>query len=283
MSHDDRPNVSIWGTILSCTEIGLNIYQIVAEKKKGLMIPTEKADEILSPETVALGEAADGYVHFAEGGMGEVAVAHELVQGSHITNPEFFDQFGRPEQIEAEAQMFLPERFGSLPAIEEIPSVWGKMKEQALIDNGIYFFQGETGSGIAVHDTLAGYCMSDYARGEYHWRKDNYRYYELNRGAAIAIQELSASHPKVLDLIVSEDSLMHTLATEFSDYTSYWNHYADADLLIADRPAPPFMFLQQHLDEAAQNPAPELAGEIEEAGQEDDFFERSDPFDEPEI
>jgi hypothetical protein len=50
--------------------------------------------------------------------------------------------------------------------------------------------------------------------------------------------------------------------------------------MIYDVPTPTFMFLQQHLDEAAKMPVMESEPEDQEA---DNFFERADPFDEPEI
>jgi len=282
MNHDDRPNASIWGAILSCTEVGLNIFQIVSEKKTGIMIPAEDAVNILSEETVASGETADGYVHFAENSAAAVAAKYELVRDGHITDPVALDHFGRPKRLEAEARLFLPDRFGELPDLKRIPSIYGEMKEQTPIDNGIFFFQGEADSGIAVHDVLAEHFMSDYARIKHNYRKDDYRYYELNNTAAIAVFELSSTHPKVLDMITSWESLMHTLATEFPDYASYWNNYVDYDAMIADTPAPGFMFLQQHLDAAAISTI-EFSQEYDKADQMDDFFEHSIPYDELEI
>ena len=65
MSMDDRPNTSIWGTVPSITEIGFNIYKIVAENGRGIMIAEDEAKKALSDEAAAQGEHADGYVHYA--------------------------------------------------------------------------------------------------------------------------------------------------------------------------------------------------------------------------
>ncbi len=49
--HDGRPNVDIWGNILTCVEIGYGIYCIVGDKKKGFELPKDTAAELL-PESV---------------------------------------------------------------------------------------------------------------------------------------------------------------------------------------------------------------------------------------
>ena len=273
MSMDDRPNASIWGTILSCIEIGLNIYQVVALNGEGLMVKSDDIEDRLG-WSVIKGETKDGYVHFDKGSAGEQAAAYELIKRGHITDPEVIEQYGTPEEIEANGEYTDPAYFGSLPEPGGIPDHWGAPKETTPIDNGVYFVAGEHGSGIAVHTKVAFHVMSDYAQDEDFLKLDKYRFYALDKEAAIAVFELSGSHPKVLDLITSWESLMHTLAAEFPDYTQFWNDNSEPEYMITDTPAPSFMFLQRHLDEAAAR----LPMETEQ-DEEDMFFEAADFFD----
>jgi hypothetical protein len=266
---DDRPNTSIWGTILNCTEIALYIYQIVAKNGEGLMIPGDKAGELLSDNALLQGKTQDNYIHYDKGSPGEMAAAYELIKNGHITAPEVIEQYGAPEEIEADGKFLNPEYFGGLPDPAETP--WGALKTKTPIDNGVFFLSTDSRSGIAVHKTVSEYCMSDYSRDENCWEKGGYYFYDMNKGASIAVFELSASHSKVLDLITSWESLMHTLATEFSDYTDFWNSHASHDTMIYNVPAPSFMFLQQHLDEAAKQPVMESKQEEQET---DKFFEQ---------
>ncbi|SHH69031.1 hypothetical protein [Desulfosporosinus lacus] len=275
---DDRPNTSIWGTILSCAEIALCVYQVVAVKGEGLMIPSNKAGELLGDKALFQGRAKNGFIHYDKDSPGEMAAAYELVKNGHITAPEIIEQYGTPEDIEADGRFLNPEYFGGLPEPAETP--WGTLKTQTPLDNGVFLLSADSRTGIAIHKTVSEYCMSDYSRAENCWEKGDFYFYDLNQGAAIAVFELSASHPPVLDLITSWESLMHTLATEFPDYTNYWNSQASPDTLIYYVPAPSFMFLQQHLDEAVKNPLLETTPEDQET---DNFFERADPFDDPEI
>ena len=45
MNHDDRPSTSIWGTVLSSVEVGLMIYQVVAERGSGVMVKSDIAEK----------------------------------------------------------------------------------------------------------------------------------------------------------------------------------------------------------------------------------------------
>lgn len=157
---------------------------------------------------------------------------------------------------------------------------WGERRGMTQLDNGVYFVAGESGSGIAVHNTVAEYVMSGHAHAESLWTGGNYRWFDLNSGAAIAMFELSSYRPKVLDLITSWESLMHTLAAEFPDYTDFWNRSAGTDCMIADMPAPSHMYLQWQLDQAMNQPALQLPGDKDEWEEQEDFY---DPFDMPEI
>lgn len=276
---DDRPNTSIWGTILSCAEIALNVYQVLAVNGEGLMIPSNKAEELLGSKALFQGKSKDGFIHYEKDSLGEMAAAYELIKNGHITDPEVLEQYGTPEEIEADGKFFNPEYFGDLPEPEEAP--WGALNTKTPIDNGVYFLSTDSQTGIAVHKKVSEFCMSDYSRNENCREMGDFYFYDLNKGAAIAVFELSGSRSKVLDLITSWESLMHTLATDFPDYTDYWNHEATNDTMISNMPAPSNMFLQQHLDAAAKQPVTEAEAQGQEV---DHFFEQADHFDDgPEI
>ena len=65
MNHDDRPNTSIWGTILSSVEVGLMIYQVVAEHGSGVMVKSDIAEKtpgiITEHGQNGTGQDKDGY------------------------------------------------------------------------------------------------------------------------------------------------------------------------------------------------------------------------------
>lgn len=256
MSMDDRPNTSIWGTILSCAEIALNVYSVVAAKGRGIMIPEDEAEMLLSEKARAQGETADGFLHYEENGPSQLAAAYELVKNGHISDPELVEQIGTPEQMEEQGRYRNPEYFGGLPEPEAAPDTWGGAKGWSPIDNGIFYLEGADRSGFAVHKTVVDLAMSGYAQ-DIGGREGDYHFFDLNHEAAVAVFELSASHPAMLERITSWESLMHTLAESFPDYTDKMNHLSDQDNLIVNFPAPSFMFLQQHLDRAASAPAVE--------------------------
>ncbi len=209
----------------------------------------------------------------------EQAAAYELIKNGHITDSEVIEPIRNAGGNRSKRQVSESEYFGGLPEPEE--NTWGALNTKHRLTTVFFFRPLNSRTGIAVHKTLAEYCMSDYARNEKNCLQNgDYYFYDLNKGAAVAVFELSATRSKVLDLVTSWESLMHTLATKFPDYTDYWNSHASNDTMIYDVPAPSFMFLQQHLDEAAKRPVIEAEPDEQEA---DNFFERADPFDEPEI
>lgn len=252
VSMDNRPNTSIWGTILSCIEIGLNIYQVVALNGEGLMVKADDAEETLG-RALFQGKGKDGYIHFEKDSVGEQAAAYELINKNLITDPEALEEYGTPEEIEADGRFLNPEYFGGLPEPEKTP--WGELTEKTPVDNGVFFLSAGGRTGLAVHQTAAEFAMSDYASREYNEQEGEYRFYDLDNGAAVAIFELSATRSAVLDLITSWESLMHTLTTQFPAYTDFWNHETESDYLIYDAPAPVNLFLQRQLDRAAEESA----------------------------
>jgi hypothetical protein len=243
----------------------LGIYQIFAERGKGLMISAELG-EVLAGAT-AQGKEENGYIHFHAGTPDEHTAANELIKSGHIADPEVIEQFQRPPIFLADGLTFNPDYLNPLPEPGRYPADWGALKESTPIDNGVYFVSSENGGGIAVHKDVAAIIMSEYAVSQLNQSHGDYHYYDYKDSAAIAVFELSRSHPKVLDLITSWDSLMHTLATEHTGYSDKWNYISEPDNHILDAPAPSNMFLQRHLDEAAAHQSVDMEHD------DDNFFE----------
>lgn len=271
-----RPESSLWGNIITCTEIALHVYEIVAEYKSGIVIATEQAEELLSSKAIALGNEKDGYLHYED--EKSMIPAYELLQKDLITDSDFKEKYGTPEQIEKEGPFFVPEYFGTLEEPQTSP--WGDITKTAAIHNGIGLIESEGKAALAVHQTIGDLFLSDMARQQAVTEGD-YLFYALDANCAIPIYELSASHPQVLELIIDEDSLVHTLCEDFPDYVDFHNRHVDEWGWIRDLPAPKGLFLQAQLEQEIGSPLPtneqiaEPSLPYETELEADDFFEPS--------
>ncbi|MBU8711126.1 hypothetical protein KM924_01295 [Brevibacillus parabrevis] len=244
-----RPESSLWGNIITCTEIALHVYEIVAEYKSGIVIPTEQAEELLSPKAIALGNEKDGYLHYED--EKSMIPAYELLQKDLITAPDIKEQYGTPEQLEKEGPFFVPEYFGTLEEPQTSP--WGDIAKTTTIHHGIGLIESEGKAALAVHQTIGDLFLSDMAR-QHAVTDGGYLFYTLDANCAIPIYELSASHPQVLELIIDEDSLVHTLCEDFPDYVDFHNRHVDEWGWIQDFPAPKGLFLQAQVDQEIGHP-----------------------------
>lgn len=81
----EAPNESIFGTIIAMTELCLQVYLFATKNKRsGIAIDKEKADEILSPELIEKGVQEDDKIFFE--GENAKEVADELLERDLITN-----------------------------------------------------------------------------------------------------------------------------------------------------------------------------------------------------
>jgi hypothetical protein len=80
-------------------------------------------------------------------------------------------------------------------------------------------------------------------------------------GAAMAIPmyELSRNNPDIRDLIVSEESLRATLCGNYPEYVKTHNMNVPPGEPIEDADAPPYLFLQKQLDNAADETRSQVA------------------------
>lgn len=240
-----QPEISIWGTILTCIEIGLHVYAIQAEHNNGVVLDAEYAKETLSTEALALGERHGEHIYFDD--VRSVVPAYELAQQGAITHSELSELAKHPERLAMEGKYFAPEYFGEFSPPED--KVWNSFSNLQPLCNGIYFVDWDEQPMLAVHQTIGEQVLSEMAvhgssgQGEY-------LLYPLT-DCAIPVFELSASHPAVLAQITDESSLLHTLCDDHPEYVGMHNLHTDEWGHIHDQPAPKSLFLQRQLELAA--------------------------------
>lgn len=274
-----QPEVSIWGTILTCVEIGLHIYAMQAERSNGLVLDADYAQEVLSKDALKLGKKQGDHVFFDD--VKSVVPAYELVKQGAITHPELSEITEHPEKLAENGKYFAPEYFGEFAPPRDTP--WKTLTNHQPLGNGIYFVEQDGQPMLAVHQTIGEQVLSEMAvhraggQGEY-------LLYPLD-DCAIPIYELSASHPVVLAQIVNEDSLLHTLCDDYPEYVGMHNLHTEEWGHIHDQPAPNSLFLQIQLDQAAkQEPQmpnvayrhQDIAPSLQAREPQEDFFEPSE-------
>lgn len=267
-----RPESSIWGNILTCVEIGLHVYGIIAEKNGGIAVDADYAEETLSEEALQVGEKHGEHIYYDD--VKSIVPAYELLQQDAITNSRFKERCGSPEQLAEEGKFFAPEYFGEYDPPTESP--WGAVLQNQPIHNGIYYLESDGEWRLAVHQTIGKHCLSDMAH-QLAQEQGDYLYYPLD-SCAIPIYELSASHPAVAEQVVSDDSLAHTLCEDHPTYVAMHNLHTDGWGHIHDCAAPKSLFLQFQLDLAAdQDEQGHLSHDHSttplEAKEPDEFFE----------
>jgi hypothetical protein len=241
-----QPEVSIWGTILTCVEIGLHIYALQAERNQGLVLDADYAEEVLSEDALKLGHKQGEHIYFDD--VKSVVPAYELAKQGAITHPELSEITEHPEKLAENGKYFAPEYFGEFAPPQD--TAWKKLTKHQPLDNGIYFVEQDGQPLLAVHQTIGEQVLSEMAIHQAGGQGE-YLQYRLE-DCAIPIYELSASHPAVLAQIVNEDSLLHTLCDDHPDYVAMHNLHTEEWGHIHDCPAPKSLFLQLQLDRAAQ-------------------------------
>ncbi|MGK9250234.1 hypothetical protein [Paenibacillus humicus] len=241
-----QPQISIWGTILTCVEIGLHIYALQAEQNQGLVLDADYAKETLSEEALKLGQQQGDHIYFDD--VKSVVPAYELARQGAITHPELSEITTNPEKLAENGQYFAPEYFGPF----EPPQSWAgqEVRLQQTLDNGIFIVERQSGLHLAVHQVIGEQILSDMALHHAAGHGD-YLFYPLE-DCAIPVYELSASHPGVLAQVVNEDSLLHTLCDDHPEYVGMHNLHTEDWGHIHDRPAPKSLFLQAQLNHAAE-------------------------------
>lgn len=240
-----RPESSIWGNILTCIEVGLHIYAIHAERNSGLVLDADYAQDVLSEEALKLGEKQGEHIYFDD--VKGVVPAYELAKQGAITHPEWSEIAENPERIAENGKYFAPEYFGAFhPPENSDDTVFTNAQS---LENGIYFIDQNASPVLAVHQVIGEQVLSDMALNQA-ITEGEYLLYPLHE-CAIPIYELSASHPTIAKHIISDESLAHTLCTDFPNYVAMHNLHTEEWGHIYDYAAPKSLFLQIQLDQAA--------------------------------
>lgn len=271
-----QPESSIWGNILTCAEIGLHVYGLMAERNSGIVVDADYAKEVLSEEALQAGESNGDHIYFDD--TKSIIPAYELLKKDAITDPEFKEWCVSPEKLAQDGEFFAPEYFGGMTPPATTP--WGDITESQEFYNGISMVNHDGEWALAVHHTIAKHCLSEMAQ-EVAAGQENYLFYPLD-ACSIPVYELSASHPAMLEQIINEDSLVHTLCEDHPVYVTMHNLHVEEWGRIYDQPAPRSLFLQIQLDQEARFPVTEQYEDFPQSHQDSiSLRERSDNFFEP--
>ena len=231
----------------------LNIYAIVAKDESGLehegiMVPKSKAKEVLSEKAMSMAEQDGDWLCYGED-IKDIPMYEMLQRRVAACKRMETKAMDVMAEIRRDGKLRLTDYFG-----ECVPPKQDESKEDQLhqVRNGIYLVHSNGEDCFAVHEAVADNFMSDVAEA-FGRRDGDYLYYDLTT-AAIPLFELRQIYEEVNDLIVSEDSLLATLNTNFKNYVSYYNELVQEEAKIPPVEAPASLFLQKQLDRVAQEP-----------------------------
>jgi len=244
---------SIWGNINTALEIALNIYVIVAKdengiEREGIMVPKDKAKEVLSDKAISMAEQDGDWLCYGEDTK-DVPMYEMLQRRVAACKRMEAKAVEMMEKIRRDGKLRLTDYFGECAP----PAQQSKASPPPVpVRNGIYFVQSDGQDFFAVHEAVADNFMSDMAVA-FGNRQGEYLLYDLTT-AAVPLFELSQIYEEVNELIVSEDSLLSTLNTNFKTYVSYYNELIQEEAKILPVIAPVSLFLQKQLDRSASEP-----------------------------
>lgn len=244
---------SIWGNINTALEVALNIYLIMATdetgmEREGIMIPKDKAKEVLSDKAISMAEQDGDWLCYGEDNK-DIPMYEMLQRRVAACKRMEAKAVEMMEDIRRDGKLRLTDYFGECapPAQQESDST-----PPVPVINGIYFVHSGGQDFFAVHEAVADNFMSDMAVA-FGNRQGEYLLYDLTT-AAVPLFELSQIYEEVGDLIVSEDSLLSTLNTNFKTYVLYYNELLQEEAKIPPVNAPVSLFLQKQLDRSANEP-----------------------------
>jgi len=270
------PHESIWGSINTCFEIGIEIYQLFCkaqngENKSGISIPIDRAKEILSEKALSLGAEKDGFIHF-ESPNQILAPLFELLKSAAITDEDVNKTFGNLAELEQLIKAVTPEYMGSLP-LPDAEAAFDKLtvelsppeSERTVkeIRSGLSIVKDEENHFfVAVHKTLAERDLTPTAL-KYADRLDDFYFYGAI-ACAIPIYELARKYPEINDIVRNNESLIQTMVTKAPNYVADWNaNHAEPGEKIKPNGSIPMMFLQEHYDFEADRTRTAVADFIE--------------------
>ena len=234
---------SLLSTIISCIEIGLNVYALTLNNGGiALWVDEKLAKEIFHEDMLRRVQKAYGKYIFDIENKECLAAAYYLTKSGGIKNiASITNFFGTVDQMEQEGKVHYPEYFGELEP--PTTSVWGNVTETIPIDNGIMLVKTYKQSGLAIHkDIIEAYLSTPVE--EVGLKDDAYLFYDIESSCAVPLYELAMFNSKVLDVIISMDSLKATLKENFSLYVK--GQSLDFENVYYTKPSG--VFLQQQID-----------------------------------
>jgi len=256
------PHESIWGSINTCFEIGIEIYQLFCkaqngDTKSGFALPVDKAKELLSEKALSLGTEKDGFIYF-ESPNQILAPLFELLKSAAITDEGVIKAAGSLEHIEQMGKAAVPEYFGNLPL-----SLSESEKTVKEIRSGLSIIKDEENRFfVAVHKTLAEHDLTPAAR-QFGDQIDDFYFYGAI-ACAVPIFELARKYPEINDFVVNRESLIQTMVSKAPNYVAEWNAgHAEPWEQIKPNGSIPMMFLQEHYDFEAESTRNAVADYIE--------------------
>lgn len=255
-----RPNGdSVWGNINTCIEIGLNVYEIMAEHGEGIMVEKGK-DTLLSEKALSLGKEEGDYITFEEHQkeIPRYEVLKAQLEENKLLEAKLLEEI---KDIERNGQYYHPEYFGEIARLEDVTTP---------VCRGIGMIAGEHGTQLAIHRTVAEDYMSEMAEtsGEL---QGEYRYYDL-KTACIPIFELAKVFPEVEALVIEKESLYASLHSDFTAYVEEYKELAPSDP-IPMAYAPTHLYLAQQLKERQSQPVESTQEEYVPYGEELEHYD----------
>ena len=122
--------------------------------------------------------------------------------------------------------------------------------EVEKLTNGAILVTNDKNIQIAIDKSAAKELLSEEAIKHGH-NKGGWFLCFHGAAAAIPLYELSRNNAEIRNLIVSEESLRTTLCGSFPEYVKTYNANAAPENHIKNADAPPHLFLQKQLDNAA--------------------------------
>ncbi len=254
--HQQPQGESIWGTINTCVEIALNIYEITAKDKNGVErtgVMARRDTANLSPKAASMGTQDGDWLCYDENTK-DIPIYETLQRRIEQCKKVESAALKQMEEIKRNGKVSLTDYFGKCAPPTESPQ--SEVSDALPICNGIYFTQDHENMKFAVHEVVADNFMTPIA-ASFGQKKGEYLFYELT-SSAIALNELKDVFNETEALIVSEDSLYATLNRRFPIYVSAYNELVQQESRIPKVDAPDSLFLAVQL-ETAKNMTEETA------------------------
>lgn len=271
--HQPPQGESIWGTINTCVEIALNIYEIVATDENGIehtgiMARKDSAEKTLSQKAVQMAEQDGEWLCYDENTK-DIPTYEVLQRRVAACKKIESATLAQMADIKRDGKLLLTDYFGECnPPTETCHS---PVTDLLKIRNGIFFTQDNTEMLFAVHEAIAENYMSAIA-AEFAHRQGEYLYYDLTT-CAVALNELKNVFEETEALVISEDSLNATLHQKFPTYTSLYNELVQEEYQIPEATGPADLFLKVQLEAAESVEKNAAVQETEPDFQEDVGYE----------